>query len=403
MIEVSAFLSFTLAVVLLIGGKILTLNLAVLRRYSIPEPVAGGFVCAAAVGLWYAITGGQVIRFDLGARDFLLLVFFASIGLKSDIGTLVRGGKPLVILTVLATIFLVLQNIVGIGVARVFGFEPLIGLITGSISLTGGVGTTLAWAPIFSDRLGITNAMELGIANTTAGLIVACIIGGPIATWLIKRHRLSTSQDADLDVGAPHKALGTEVDYFCVCWAILALNLSVMLGLAFDGIIAETGKTLPAFVSCLFAGMIIGNLAGRTALPQVQRVWPGVDKALALVSDLALGLFLTMALMGMQIWELASSFGLVATTLALQVLLTVIFAVFIVFRLMGRDYQAAVIAAGFGGITLGSTATAVANMTAVTQTYGAAHRAFLIVPLVAGFFIDLINALVISGFLNAGS
>lgn len=400
MIEVPAFLSFTLAVVLLICGKILTLNLEVLRRYSIPEPVAGGFLCAAAVAVWFALTG-QKIAFDLGARDFLLLVFFASIGLKSDLMSLVKGGRPLLILTVLATVFLILQNLLGIAVATGFGNDWHLGLVVGSISLTGGVGTTLAWAPVFAETFGM-NVLELGVANTTAGLIVACLVGGPIATWLIRRHRLQTSQQGDLDIGVSHRTTAVEVDYFCICWAIFALNVSVMLGLTLDAAIRETGHTLPAFVSCLFAGILIGNISSRTALPFVKRTWPGVDHALSLVSDLALGLFLTMALMGMQLWELIDSFGFIVVSLTLQVALTVVFALFIVFRLMGRDYEAAVISAGFGGITLGSTATAIANMTAVTQQYGAAHRAFLIVPLVAGFFIDIINALVISAFVAAG-
>ncbi len=400
MIEVSAFPAFTLAVVLLICGKILTLNLNVLRRYSIPEPVAGGFLCAAAVAAWYGLSG-RMITFDLGARDFLLLVFFASIGLKSDILSLVHGGRPLLVLTVLATVFLVLQNLLGIAVATGFGLDRHLGLVVGSVSLTGGVGTTIAWAPVFAGTWGL-QVLELGIANTTAGLIVACLVGGPIAAWLIRRHRLQTSQQVDLDIGVPHRKMVVEVDYFCICWAILALNVSVMLGLALDAAIRETGHTLPAFVSCLFAGILVGNISSRTALPFVKRTWPGVDQALSLVSDLALGLFLTMALMGMQLWELAASFGFIAVSLALQVILTVIFSLCVVFRLMGRDYEAAVISAGFGGITLGSTATAIANMTAVTQQYGAAHRAFLIVPLVAGFFIDIINALVISAFVAAG-
>lgn len=186
---VHPFHSFNLAVVLLIAGKILTLNIDLLRRYSIPEPVAGGFLCIAVTGLLWALFDLKV-SFEVGIRDFLLLVFFAGIGLKSDIRTLLAGGRPLVILLILATSFILLQNFAGMGLARLFGMEPKAGLMVGSVSLTGGVGTTLAWAPIFAEKLGITNALELGVAANTVGLIAACVIGGPIAALLIRRGGL---------------------------------------------------------------------------------------------------------------------------------------------------------------------------------------------------------------------
>lgn len=398
MIEIHAFLSFNLAVLLLLSGKILTMNVAVLRKYSIPEPVAGGFLCVAFVGAVYLVSG-RMIRFDLAMRDFLLLVFFAGIGLKSDVRTLVQGGRPLGVLVVLATAFILLQNFTGMGVASLFGLDPKAGLMVGSVSLTGGVGTTLAWAPIFAAEHGIMNAMELGVAANTVGLIAACVIGGPIAAFLIRRRGIVPSGNIDLDVGASHHDAGTQMDYFCVLWAILTLNVTVMFGMGLHALVVAAGVTLPAFVSCLVAGILIRNLMPLAPGNAVRRVWPGVGDGLALISDLSLGLFLTMALMGLQIWELNGVFLFIATVLAIQIALTVVFTVLVVFPAMGRDYEAAVISAGFGGITLGSTATAIANMTAVTQQYGAAHRAFVIVPLVCGFFIDIVNALAISTFL----
>ena len=194
---VHPFHSFNLAVVLLIAGKILTLNIDLLRRYSIPEPVAGGFLCIAVTGLLWALFDLKV-SFEVGIRDFLLLVFFAGIGLKSDIRTLLAGGRPLVILLILATSFILLQNFAGMGLARLFGMEPKAGLMVGSVSLTGGVGTTLAWAPIFAEKLGITNALELGVAANTVGLIAACVIGGPIAALLEDLKDQLKSDSADL-------------------------------------------------------------------------------------------------------------------------------------------------------------------------------------------------------------
>ena len=399
MIEIDGFFSVTLAILLLLSGKILTLNVEILRRYSVPEPVVGGLACAAFVSFVYFVLGRE-ISFTLDARDFLLLVFFAGIGLKSDVRTLRSGGRPLVILVLLSAGFLILQNLSGMGMAAFFGHDPRAGLMTGSISLTGGVGTTLAWAPYFVETLGIGNALELGVASNTVGLIAACLIGGPIATFLIRRHRISPSGDMRLDIGVPHDERVPKLDYFSVLWAMLALNVVVMLGMLLDRAIAASGFTLPTFVSCLMAGIVARNTMPRMVSSSIHRQWPGIQQGLSLIGDIALGLFLTMALMGLQLWALSGFVGFILSVLALQILLTVAFTVLVVFRAMGSDYEAAVISASFGGISLGSTATAIANMTAVTQVHGAAHKAFVVVPLVGGFFIDLINAVVVSNMVG---
>lgn len=399
MISINAFHSFNIAVILLIVGKAVTMNVATLRKYSIPEPVVGGFLCAATVGMIYGLFGRKV-QFDLGARDFLLLLFFSGIGLKSDVRTLLQGGRPLIILLVLASLFMIFQNLAGMGVASLFGLDSRAGLLAGSISLTGGIGTTVAWVPVFVDRLGISNAMELGIASNTVGLIAACVIGGPMAAFLIGRNRIATAAGTDLDIGAPHGKAEPALDYFCVLWAILILNVTVVIGTGLASLIALTPLKMPTFVSCLMAGILIRNLTPLAAGEAIRRLWPGVGRGLSLISDLSLGLFLTMALMGMQLWELGGIFAFIITVLTLQIVMTVLYTLLVVFPAMGRDYEAVVVAAGFGGITLGSTATAIANMTAVAQQYGPAHRAFIIVPLVAGFFIDIINAVVISLFVS---
>ena len=402
MIEIDAFHSATLAILLLAVGKIVMLNAPLLRVYSIPEAVIGGVICAAAVALIHVFLG-STIQFDLEVRNFLLLLFFSGIGLKSDVRSLVQGGRPLLVLVLVASALIVAQNVLGLLVAAGFGLPPLAGLMTGSISLTGGLGTTLAWTPRFVDDLGIPNALELGVASNTIGLITACIIGGPIATYLMRRHKITPSGDTNLDIGARYDEPEPKLDYSSVLWAIFILNVTIMIGTALDAVIALTGMTLPTFVSCLIAGILLRNLMPYGVSRSMGRIWPSLRQSLALVSDIALGLFLVMALMGLKLWELNGAFGFVSTALALQTVLSVAFAAFVVFPLMGRDYQATVISAGFGGIALGSTATAVANMTAVTQQYGAAHRAFIIVPLVCGFFIDIINALVISSFIGIWS
>ncbi|EJM54140.1 sodium/glutamate symporter [Pseudomonas sp. GM48] len=394
---IHGLVSFTLAILLLFLGKTLVQRNALLRQYCIPESVVGGFVCAAVTTLFYFGLNIE-IEFDLQIRDTLLLYFFAAIGLKSDMRQLLKGGLPLLILLVLAAVFIVLQNALGMGVAEAFGLAPKAGLMVGSVSLTGGAGTTLAWAPLFVDRLGISNAHELGMASNTVGLIAACVIGGPIANRLIRRHHLTPSGDAALEVGIFEQQPSKPMDYYDVLWAWMWLNLTLMLGYGLNLLLVDAGITLPKFVSCLFAGIVIHHIVLAVIGDQRLKTWSGASLGLSLISDICLGMFLTMALMGLQLWQLNGALMFILCALTLQILLTVIYTYFVVFRFMGRNYEASVIASGFGGIALGSTATAIVNMSTVTQKYGAAHQAFLIVPLVCGFFIDLVNAVIISMF-----
>lgn len=395
-LTVDAFASFTLAILLLFVGKGLAQRSAWLRRYSIPDAVVGGLCCAAVVcALYYGLR--VQVAFDLVARDMLLLYFFAALGLSTDLRTLGQGGRGLLVLMALATGFMLLQNGAGMALASAFGMDPRAGLMAGSIALTGGVGTTLAWTPHFTETLGIAAAGELGLAANMLGLVAACMVGGPVALFLMRRHRVRPSRDAELEVGVRHRdEARASLTYHGMLLALLWLNLALMLGQGVSALIARSGLNLPAFVGCLMAGIALRGLAGLLA-PQGRALWrweqmqPGV----ALVSDICLGMFITMALMGLQLWVLQPILPFMLSAMAVQVALAVAFTVGVVFRSMGGDYEAVVVSAGFGGIALGSTATAVANMTAVTREFGAAPRAFIVVPLVCGFFIDLANALVI--------
>lgn len=399
LIEVDGFIAFTIAIILLFVGKGCTLKYSLLRQYSIPEPLIGGLACAVVVALLYYVFDYQV-SFDLGVRDAMLLYFFAGIGLNADLKTLVTGGRPLVILLLLAAVFILLQNLLGMGIAATFGMDAKAGLLSGSISLVGGVGTTLAWAPTFVEEFGVANALELGVASNTVGLIAACVVGGPIARYLIQRHQVKPSCDARLDVGVQHDAdRDTKLTYYGVLWAWLWLNITLILGHIINEGLEDAGVRLPLFVSCLVAGILISNI-GRS-LPRNKGRWDDEAKlGMAMISDICLGVFLTMALMGLQLWELEGLLGYISVVMLLQIGLSIVFTLFLVYRFMGRNYDAVVVSAGFGGIALGSTATAIVNMTAVTRQYGASHQAFIIVPLVCGFFIDIVNALVISFFIN---
>jgi ESS family glutamate:Na+ symporter len=396
--HVEGFTSFTLAIVLLFLGKRIIARSELLKRYSVPEPVIGGFLCAATVGLSYYFLNFQ-LSFNLQSREALLLYFFAAIGLQTDIRTLITGGRPLAILLLLATVFIVLQNLVGIGVAGLFGMDPKAGLLVGSISLVGGVGTALAWSPTFVETLNIGNALEIGVAANTVGLISACLVGGPIARYLIIRHKIKTNHEESLDIGVVHdNEQRTMIDSYALLWPWLWLNVSIILGYLLDKLLESVEFQLPMFVSCLMAGILIGNC--RNLIIKKEEAYPGAKLGIALISDISLGMFLTMALMGLQVWELQGLVAFISSVMFCQILLSVLFTLLVVFRLMGKDYESTVISAGFGGITLGSTATAIVNMSAVTKQYGAAHRAFIIVPLVCGFFIDIVNALIIRFFVS---
>ncbi|MGR5065172.1 sodium/glutamate symporter [Photobacterium sp. DNB22_13_2] len=399
--EISTLMSFTFAILLLFIGKGLIERFEILQRYSFPEPVIGGFVCATSVALLYYLVGIEV-SFSLEVRDFLLLYFFAGIGLQAKINTLLKGGKPLFFLLILAASFIFLQNIVGMSVASLFGLDPKAGLLSGSVSLVGGIGTTLAWAPTFVKDLGIANAMELGVASNTVGLITACVIGGPIANYLLKKHKLAPSKDTDLTIGSQLKeAQKVELSHYAVLWAWAWLNVTITIGYSIDKLLKASGANLPLFVSCLLAGIIVGNI-GRVLFTKnkTQAKIAQGQKGLAMISDICLGMFLTMALMGLKLWDLEGLFGYISVIMSAQILLSIAFTATAVYYLMGRNYDSVVICAGFGGITLGSTATAIVNMTAVTGKYGSSPQAFIVVPLVCGFFIDIINALMIGFFVG---
>ncbi len=396
-IAVPGFLSLTIAIVVFFIGSGVNRIVAPLRRWNIPEAVTGGLIAALATLLAFRVFG-VAIAFDLGARDLLLLYFFTGIGLNARLDDLKAGGWPLVILLALTLAYLVIQNVVAVGSTAVLGLPEGIGPLLGSISLIGGHGTTVAWAPALANRFGLSNAMEVGIASATLGLIVASLVGGPVAGVLIKRFHLSGRASEASIVGLPKTGTshGDDIDHLSLMRTILVLNIAVLLGYGIDEIISGLGIKLPLFVACMLAAILLTNTVPRI-LPRLS--WPTRTRGLALVSDLSLNIFLAMSLMSMQLWTLGGLGPSLVLVIGLQTVVAVIYMLFVVFPAMGRDYDAAVIAAGFSGISLGATPTAIANMTAVTKTHGPSPIAFIILPLVSAFFIDIANALAI-GFMT---
>jgi ESS family glutamate:Na+ symporter len=362
--------------------------------------VTGGLLFSILFGLLYWATG-VAVELELGARDFLLVYFFTTIGINASLADLRAGGRPLVILLAITIGYMFLQNITGVSVAALFGLPAAVGMLGGTVSLIGGHGTAIAWAPQIAEGYGVPNAMEIGIACATFGLILASLMGGPIAKYLIKRHRLQPATQEAQDVGVGEQSRKHGIDHLDFLDALLAIHICIIFGLVLNDVVADMGLQLPLFVTCLFAGIILTNLVPRS-FPRISgREWPTRTPAVALIADIALGTFLAMSLMSMQLWTLIDLAAPIITILAAQFVLAVAVNIFVVFRAMGRNYDAAVVCSGFGGISLGSTPTAMANMAAVTQRYGASHLAFIIVPLVCAFFIDLVNAVLIPFFLNS--
>jgi ESS family glutamate:Na+ symporter len=396
-LSIGPFLAFTFGIIVLFLGKRLNDAFGFLREFSIPEPVTGGLLVSVLLGVLY-FAADVAVEFDLQARDLLLVYFFTTIGINASLSDLKAGGKPLVILLAITITYMFAQNLTGISVAALFDLPAAVGMLGGTVSLIGGHGTAIAWAPQIAEEFNIANAMEIGIACATFGLILASLMGGPIAKFLITRYDLKPTSTAPLDVGMTEEQDKKGIDHLDLLDAILAIHGSIIVGLLLNEAVAELGLKLPLFVTCLFAGILLTNMVPKS-FPRISgREWPTRTPAIALIADVSLGSFLAMSLMSMQLWTLIDLAGPIFTILAAQFALAVAVNIFIVFRLMGANYDAAVVCSGFGGISLGSTPTAMANMAAVAQRYGASHLAFIIVPLIAAFFIDLVNALLIPFF-----
>ncbi|OPA90657.1 sodium/glutamate symporter [Pseudomonas fluorescens] len=394
MLQLDFYSTLVAASLVLLLGRWLVARIDFLRTYSIPEPVAGGLLVAALLLALRGLAGIEV-RFDGSLQAPLMLAFFATIGLNADFASLKKGGRVLGIFLLVVTGLLLVQNAMGIALATALGLDPLMGLLAGSVTLSGGHGTGAAWAAVFSEKYGVASASELAIASATFGLVLGGLIGGPVARLLIKRVQVPGVEHAQprLPKGfeQPHQERMITSFSFIETLALLAISLQV--GSFLSGFIQGTAFELPTFVCVLFVGVVLRN--GLSALG-----WHQVfEREVSLLGNVSLSLFLAIALMSLKLWDLAALALPIVILLAAQALLMALFAIFVTFRVMGSNYDAAVLAAGHCGFGLGATPTAIANMQAVTQRFGPSQIAFLVVPMVGAFFIDITNAVVIKLYL----
>ena len=391
---ISSWETLIIAILVLFLGRFLNTRIAFFRHFNIPEPVTGGFFASLLFTLIF-ISTGLSIEFELTMRDNLILIFFSTIGLSSRFSTLKEGGVALVILIVVASLFLFVQNGIGIAIAIITGVDPIIGVIGGSISLSGGHGTAIAWSPILAEQYGLLNATEIGAACATFGLILGGLAGGPMAQRLIEKYNLSPTGSQHITINNSYSEKHECINAEMMLETVLLFGIAIGVGLHVTTLLQQIGLFLPQYVTCLFTGVLLTNV-----LPLILKGMkcPSDSASLALISDLSLGLFLPMSLMSMQFWTLIDLALPIFLILAAQIIVLALFTYWVIFRVLGSDYDAAVISAGYMGMALGATPNAVANMTAVTKHFGPSGKAFIVVPLIGAFFIDITNAVVIQLF-----
>jgi ESS family glutamate:Na+ symporter len=378
-----------------------------LSRYNIPAPVVGGLLVAVAilVARHYELTP---FKFDTTLRDPLMIAFFTTIGFAASLKLLKIGGPQVLLFFIIATIVAVLQNVVGALIALPFGLKPLFGVLAGSVVLTGGPATGLAFAPLF-EKAGVQGAATIAVAAAMFGIICGGLIGGPLGTFLINRHKLrkpkahpgegpAPSADELIEAKVPEPKeeppVGEDESAYVLLKNLVILLVAMWIGSWLSKGFQALHFTLPAYIGAMFVAAIIRNLDDVTG-------WLGLSqRTMDDLGHIALSIFLVLALMTLKLWELAGLVLPLVVVLIGQVLLIAVLCVGPVFKLMGRDYESAVMSGGFCGFMLGTTANAMANMKVLVDKYGRAPRAFLVVPMVGAFFIDFTNALLITICLN---
>ena len=346
-VTLDAHHTLILAILVLFLGRFVNRRIHWLREYGIPEPVTGGLIASFTLTLLVLATGAQ-IKFELAARDTLLIVFFTTVGLSANLQLLAKGGVMLVVLTVVAVLNLVVQNGVGVGLATLMGYPPATGLLGGSAALSGGHGTVLAWSPIIGAKFDVAGASAMGAAAATFGLIAGGVLGGPLGHRLVTRHGLSARDAEELTVGVSYAEENKpKLDANGILTTVLVIAIAIAVSDELNDLLEWVGFTLPKFVTALFCGMVLSNT--------VPRLFPRLG------------------------WLLISR---------------------VVFRLLGSGYDAAVASSGYFGLAMGATPTAIAIMTSMTKKYGASPRSFLVVPLVGAFFVDISNAIVLQTFVK---
>jgi len=396
-LQISIIETLIIALLILFAGYFLNSKIKVLQDNNIPEPVVGGIVfsiLSAILYLYFDIS----FQFDMAFKNPLMTIFFTTVGLGASFSLLIKGGPKVLLFLGVATLYLIFQNAIGVSIAAATGLSPLMGLIGGSVTLSGGHGNGATYSDLFINEYGMPGSVfELAMAAATLGLILGGLVGGPVSKRLIKKHNLKadTSYHEDLD----DTVTFDPDDHDLVTPRKMMETLFIILACMYLGSIGyialkSVDVILPAFLIPLLVGVIITNVTEFSKTYKVSRA------CIDLWGTMALSMFLAMALMSLKVWELVSLAGPMIFMILIQAVMLMLFAYFITFRIMGKNYNAAIMAGGHCGFGLGATPTAVANMESLVSRHGPSPQAFLVVPLVGAFFIDITNALVIQLYLS---
>jgi ESS family glutamate:Na+ symporter len=392
LISLDALPSLLAACLVLLLGTDLCRRVPSLARYSIPSPVVGGILFAIAAAVLLRATGYGIAMTN-GAKSALLLIFFACLGLTSDLRQLAAGGPRLVRMLIALVPFLLVQDALGVLLAHMFGLHPFLGLVAGSITLAGGHGTGAAYAGKFGNATGIAGLMTLTMTTATLGLVLGGIIGGPVAERLIRRFGLTSIAAGADDGGVITGPATTPVTTIPVIASMTLALVAVLIGQFCAALLQDAPVTVPDFLLCLLAGLALRNVGGLFGL----RLH---DPATDLIGSVCLSLFLAWTMMALDLGAVFSAAGPLLLILLVQTAFVAVWASVITFRVVGRDYEGAIMSAAFCGFALGATATAIANMQAIARRHGPAPQAFLVVPIIGAFFIDIVNAAVLTVFLS---
>ncbi|WP_418324791.1 sodium/glutamate symporter [Ruminococcus sp.] len=391
-ITLDMYQTIAVAVVVLILGTFLKRKISFLEKFCIPAPVIGGLIFAIFTLICYS-TGILEIDFDDTLKEVCMVFFFTSVGFQANLKVLKSGGKPLLIFLVLVIVLIITQNFTAIGLANLLGLDSLTGMTTGSIPMVGGHGTAGAFGPVLED-FGISGATTVCTAAATFGLVAGSLMGGPIGNRLIKKHNLLETIKNDDDTLLVEEEEKHERHFSMYAPAVFQLIIAVGIGTIFSKLLSLTGMTFPIYIGAMIAAAIMRNIGEYTGKITIH---------MGEINDLGgicLSLFLGIAMITLKLWQLADLALPLVILLAGQVALMFLFSYIVVFNVMGRNYDAAVLVAGTCGFGMGATPNAMANMQAICEKYGPSVKAYLIIPIVGSLFADFLNSLTITFFIN---
>jgi len=391
MVEFNQITTVFLAVALFALGSWLINKIGFLKRFCIPAPVVGGLLFAALATI-LKTTDVIEISLDTSLQSLFMITFFTTIGLGASFKLVKLGGKLLVIYWLACGFLALMQNVIGVSLASLMGIHPLIGMMAGAVSMEGGHGAAAAFGQTLED-LGISSAMTIGAAAATCGLVAGGLIGGPIVKYLVGKYNLTPDEQETEEVDFENKNEQITSDSFFT--QVLFITFCMAVGTYVGTLFSEaTGFVLPGYVGAMFVAVLVRNIMDKINPEAINM------KSISLIGDVTLGIFLSMALMSIKLWEIADLALPLFIIVFAQLFFIVVFSIFVLFKILGKNYDAAVMVAGFAGHGLGATPNAMANMSAVVQRFGPSKKAFLVVPIVGAFLIDVFGIPIIITTIN---